>query len=495
MATGTMSSRSTRRWFLKTFTVAASGALAPLLAACGGGTPTESPKPAATSPPAKSTTAPAKTDASPKTDAPPKTQATPKAAAPPKSAESVTLVWDTFRGVGTPYPDEIINTFKQKFPNVTIEFRPLPTSQTDSYPKLYAMYAAGNIGDLYAFDPVDYEFYRAVPQGLVLALDDYISRDNYDTKQFFEIFMDLQMLNGKTWGLPSWGHPGDCGLVFNEPALAEVGRTLPEYKSDDWTMESLYETLVALQKTASGRVERFGSYFGLGMRHMTIIARAFNGDLISQDGKTATVTSPETTEGMKWMYDLCQTDKVVALPGSFEGSSSSLFASARLGMMQTSAVGMFNTRELLKDKDPNQVKIKTTLIPKRPDGVYPSQTRGGTWQIGSRSQQPDWAWEFVKHKASREGALAFTRLSQSSVALVRPDVLDDPFLDDPNFTPYRETLLRAVPNLVPANARGTELQDAFAQAHSLIYLGKVPFDQGLKDLNDALQRVLDKPAT
>ena len=145
------------------------------------------------------------------------------AAAPAKATAPVTLVWDTFRGVGTPYPDELIKAFRAKQPNITIEFRPLPTTQTDSYPKLYTMYAAGNIGDLYSFDPVDYEFFRAVPQGLVKPLDDYIAADKYDVKQFYETYMDLQRLNGKVWGLPAWGHPGDGGIVVNEVALAEAG--------------------------------------------------------------------------------------------------------------------------------------------------------------------------------------------------------------------------------------------------------------------------------
>src|SRR5690554_6301372 len=102
MATGAIRSTATRRQSLTMVSLAASGMLVPLLAACGTATSTESPGPAATSAPAQPTAAAAKTDA------PPNTSATPKAQAPPTSAESVTLVWDTFRGVGTPYPDEII---------------------------------------------------------------------------------------------------------------------------------------------------------------------------------------------------------------------------------------------------------------------------------------------------------------------------------------------------------------------------------------------------
>jgi ABC-type glycerol-3-phosphate transport system substrate-binding protein len=460
----------------------------PILAACGGAT---APTPAPTSKPSgAATTAPAAgANAAPQAAA----TSAPQAAAPAKSTAPVTLIWDTFRGVGTPYPDAVIKPFQAKYPNVTIEFRPLPTSQTDSYPKLYSMWAAGNIGDLYSFDPVDYEFYRAVPQGLVKSLDDYIAAEKFDTKQFYDTYWELQKLNGKVWGLPAWGHPGDGGYVFNQLALDEVGVKLPEYTSPEWTMDNLRQIIVKLHKASGGTVQRYGTSLGLALRHQTVICRAFSGEIISEDGKKSIITEPNPTKGMRWTYDLCQTDKVVALPGSFQGSADALFGSGKLGSMQAGALAMFNLKDAIKD--PNLVKLKAVLFPRRPDGIYPSQTRGGTWQVGARTKAPEWGWEFVKHLSSRDGCLAFTKLSKSSVALVRPDIMDDPFFNDPNFTPYKETLLKGQPNIVPANARGTELQDAFAQAHQVMYLGKVGFEQGLKDLNDALQRVLDKPTT
>ncbi len=467
------------------------GAL-PLLVACGQvAAPTAPPaKAVEAAKPAADTSKPS----APASPAPAKTDAAPKAAeAAPKSVAPVTLVWDTFRGVGTPYPDELIKSFKAKQPNVSIEFRPLPTSQTDSYPKLYAMYAAGNVGDLYSFDPVDYEFFRAVPQGLVKALDDYIAADKYDVKQFFDINMEMQRLNGKTWGLPAWGHPGDGGIVVNELALADAGVKLPEYSSPSWTMQAFYDLSVKLHKASGGQVQRFGVNLGTALRHVTCIARGFDAELISEDGKKSLVMEPNSVKALKWINDLATKEKVMSLPGSFQGSADALFASGKVGAHQAGALAMFNVRDAIKD--PNVVKMKAILFPRRADGKYPSQTRGGTWQVGSKSKAPDAAWEFVKHQSSLEGALLFTKLSKSSVALVRPDILTDPFFADSNFEPYKETLLRAMPNVVPANARGTEYQDAFAQGFSLIYLGKVGFDQGVKDLNDGLQRVLDKPTT
>lgn len=451
----------------------------PLLVACGG---TEAPTAAS----AKPTEAP-KPPAAGATSVPGAAQPAAKVSGP------VSLTWDTFRGVGTPYPDELIKAFKAKQPNVSIEFRPLPTSQTDSYPKLYAMYAAGQIGDLFSFDPVDYEFYRAVPQGLVKPLDDYIAADKFDPKQYFDTYWDLQKLNGKVWGLPAWGHPGDGGVVMNEAALAEAGQKLPDYTSPSWNMDAFYDLAVKTHKASGGQVQRYGVILGTALRHLTVIARSFNAELISEDGKKSLINDPNAVKALKWFNDLATKEKVVALPGSYQGSDTALFASGKASLFQAGALAMFNTRDAIKDKE--AVKLKALLFPKRSDGKYASQTRGGTWQVGSKSKAPEAAWEFVKHQSSKEGCILFTRLSKSSVALVRPDVLDDDFVKDPNFEPYKETLLRAMPNIVPANARGTELQDAFAQSFAPIYLGKIGFDQGVKDLNDAVQRVLDKPTT
>src|SRR5262249_27088079 len=133
---------------------------------------------------------PTKPGAAPAESGPEGTKPAVATSAPATASGPVTVIWDNYQGIGTPYPDETIKAFRSKFPNITVEHRPLPTSQTDSYPKLYAMFAAGNIGDVFSFDPVDYEFYRAVPQGVIRSLDDFIAADKYDLKQFFDTFMD-----------------------------------------------------------------------------------------------------------------------------------------------------------------------------------------------------------------------------------------------------------------------------------------------------------------
>ena len=68
--------------------------------------------------------APAAAPAAPAAEAPAAAAEAPAAAAAP-AQEDILLRWDTFRGVGTPWNEERISTFKEIYPNVTIEFRPL----------------------------------------------------------------------------------------------------------------------------------------------------------------------------------------------------------------------------------------------------------------------------------------------------------------------------------------------------------------------------------
>ena len=67
------------------------------------------------------------------------------------TSAGVNLVWDTFRGPGTGWNEERIDTFKADHPEVSIEFRPLTgASQQDNYGKMYALFAAGDLGDVCA---------------------------------------------------------------------------------------------------------------------------------------------------------------------------------------------------------------------------------------------------------------------------------------------------------------------------------------------------------
>src|SRR3954453_7084867 len=175
------------------------------------------------------------------------------AAAP--SADTINLKWDTFRGPGTGWNEERIKTFQEADPKVAIEFRPLTgATQQDNYGKMYAEFAAGDLGDIVAFDPSHFHFWRAIDKKIIMPIDDLVQADNTDLKQWYDRFMSLQFRDGKQYGLPSWGWAGYDTLVTNANHFKEAGIDIPDPKSHDTTMDSVAEWAHQLYKPN----ERFG---------------------------------------------------------------------------------------------------------------------------------------------------------------------------------------------------------------------------------------------
>jgi ABC-type glycerol-3-phosphate transport system substrate-binding protein len=507
-----------RRSVLATGAAALAGAV---LAACGGAAPTaapakpaDAPKPAAAEPTkpaaaAAPTTAPQSASPAPAggaaaaTTAPAAGAATKPAAAAQGAAPAAgavkpgaggKLIWDTFRGVGTPWPDDRIKAFQEANAGWTVELRPIPLPnnvQAEAYPKMYAMYAAGQLGDVFAFDPSHWEFYRAVPKGLLRPIDDYLRDDKFDTGQFYAPFIEMQKWEGKTWGLPSWGWSGHDGFVYNQVAFDQAGIKAPDHNSPEWTMDAIRELAKKLTKTAGGGAyDRYGIQLSLGAIGGTVHSRAFdNPDF--HDGKKVSITDPNVAKAFRWEYDIAQADKSAALPGTFQGSATDLFASGKLAIIQEGSLTVFNAQKAIKDE--KLAVVRAALFPKRKDGKRPTQMRGGTWNIGSKTKSPEASWKFIQTLSNKDGTLKFNTIGGNG-ALVRPDIMDDPYFSHPGFKPFLDNLLTAMPAIVPANGRGTEFEQTYNQTWAETYLGKIDFDAGHKKLQDAMQKVLDKPA-
>lgn len=408
----------------------------------------------------------------------------------------MTLYWDTFRGIGTPWPQRMIDTYQKKYPNRKMILRPIPVpgGQQEAYPKMYAMYAAGTLGDNIAFDPSHWEFYRAVPQGILHPVDAYVAQDKLDLTQWYKPFIEMQSYKGKMWGLPSWGWTGFDGLHYNELALQDAGLSVPDYNSASWTMDKVREYADKLFKKTGNQVDRYGIDLGLQAIGVTTVARAYNTDIISEDGKKALLTDPKTLPAMQWIWDLCQKDKVDSLPGSIpSGQDVALFASGKIGVYHGGSLSVFQIDQAIKD--PKVVKLKSVLWPKRSDGKHPNQLRGGTWNINSKSKHPYEAWQFVEILSSYDGILTFNTMGGNG-ALTRPDVLKDKyFTANPNFMVFEENLSNAILAIVPFNARGTEYETTFAQSFAEVYMGKSDFKTALQSAQNAIQKVLDEPST
>lgn len=403
------------------------------------------------------------------------------------ASDAINLKWDTFRAPGTGWNEERIETFKESNPNVNIEFRPLTgASQQDNYGKMYAQHAAGDLGDIIAFDPSHFHFWRAIDKQIIMPIDDLVEAADLDLTQWYERFMTLQTYQGKLYGLPSWGWAGWDTLVTNAVHFREAGLELPDPVSHDTSMDTVAEWARTLYIDG----ERFGLSILPSETSLTVLPRIWNSDLINEEGtKSMLLDEPNAQAALRWLYDLAVVDKVLPAPGSVEN----LATANKEGKISMNMSGSLDVRNFKRDvTDPEIGEVAQILFPTREDGRFPSQMRGGTWNILNGTAHPTEAFAFLEHITSVEGCYGFNLVAGQG-AFVRPDVLEQLIENDPIHEWFLPNLENGIPAHAPSNSRGREYTDAVAQYGALLFdpTQPVDFEQGLQDLHDNIQAVLD----
>jgi ABC-type glycerol-3-phosphate transport system substrate-binding protein len=413
-----------------------------------------------------------------------KTEAT---VAPAAAGEKVNLKWDTFRAPGTGWNEERITTFVEKNPNIAIEFRPLTgASQQDNYGKMYAQFAAGDLGDICAFDPSHFHFWRAIDKNIIGPLDELIKGDNLDLKQWFDTFIGLQVYKGQTFGLPSWGWAGYDTIVMNAVHLKEAGITPPDPVGNDTSMDTYAEWVRKLDK----KPDRYGLGVGYGEALLVTLTRAFNGDLIDAEGKKSLLaTDKNAQDGLRWLYKLAVEEKLLPRPADLASSAATLLE-GKLSMLWSGSLDARNFKRGIKDAA--TAEAWQGLLPMRKDGKPPTQIRGGTWNMLKTTKHPSEVFQFLKHITNAEGCIGFNLVAGQG-ALVRPDALAELVKQDPIHEWFIPALQNGMLAHAPANSRGREYTDAVGQWTTKMMdpTENITFEQGLQDLHDNIQKVLD----
>lgn len=401
--------------------------------------------------------------------------------------ENINLRWDTFRRPGSGWNEERIETFQEMNPNVTVEFRPLAgSSQQDNYAKMYAAQAAGDLGEIVAFDPSHYHFWRAINKDIIMPIDELVATEGTDLGEWFEHFMGLQFFQGKQYGLPSWGWAGFDTLVTNAVHLEEAGMDLPDPTGRDVSIDTIDEWAHSFYSE--------GERFGLNLRHneatIVVLCRLFGTTLINEEGtQSLLLDDPNATEAMRWAYKLSVEDKILPAPGDLENVTGALTAGLlTMDWCGSLCVRNFNTAI----EDESVAKAWQILFPAREDGRFPSQIRGGTWNIRQGTENADIAYKFLYHISDHDGSLSFN-LVGGNFAMVRPDVVDSLIEEDPIHEWFISSLENGIPAHAPANSRGREYTSAIQQWTDLLLDPNQPvdFEKGLEDLHNNVQAVLD----
>lgn len=195
----------------------------------------------------------------------------------------LTAAWET----------DVAAAYKQRRPNATIALSPQTGTTAERVEKLVSLVAGGSPPDL--MDGPRNAPYMVHNGLLDPALDGFIKRDKFDTKQFNAVhFENSVMHDGKVWQLPFRYGGNALALAVNRAMFAEAGVALPPADaSRPWTWDEFVAAATRLTRRSGDDVERYGL---ANWGHFVSYPALWGADWLSRDFKTVTCDTPEMQE-------------------------------------------------------------------------------------------------------------------------------------------------------------------------------------------------------
>jgi multiple sugar transport system substrate-binding protein len=451
----------------------------PLLNACRQAPPSASP-------PATSTTPPVAAAAAATATAPSQT-------APPVASSGVELQVSTRGSTDGDIMEKSVVAFAAqtgiKFKHVSYGGEP------DYWSKVQALHATGQVADVIWASTGN--LHNFANRGMLAELDPLIAADKYDMSDYIPAGLQSMSLNGKLYGMPWGGHPGNGGLLYNVDLLNGAGFNVTEDPDslDSWTYDTLKEAATKTTKTKDGRADTLGYSPGTDFLGLNNVLGAYGARFMTPDGKALAMDTPEFTAAMNWVRDIY----VNKLSPSYDpdgtamgNTNNELFGGGRLAMLLTQYTGQFTPGEKVIQ---GKFKWNVGLQPKGPAGKRGTALTINGMTVSSISKHKPEAWQFVKWLMEPENQVPIILAGGSRPGL-RTKVLNDERLMTQlkAHKVFVKALLAAEPWQMPANFRWPEFNSTVTQVFAGVWSGSQTLDQALPEAKKKLQDVLDKPA-
>jgi len=387
----------------------------------------------------------------------------------------------------TQFATQMVPTFQEMFPHIAIEW--VTRSHWGTYERQIAARAASDeLGDLVEC-PLGVAFEGWSRQGLFRRLDRLIVADPFDTRGIFPSALAACEHQGTLHGLPFMCHPGDALLVYRQDLVEAVGVEPPTH---GWTLDDLSLAASALTGTrdGSGHPERYGLALRYRGAEVLPMLHLNGAELISEDGRTTMVESPQVRACLGWARDLIHCLGAAPTPKAVTQGAFSLLRSGGAAMMRHTLQGFLDLQSLMGED-----KVAAAAFPQHPEtGRRATLCCGMAYCIPQRSELAEQAWQWIKFISSREmGAQMF--LGGYSYPGSRLASWTDPRVLDllPLCAQVADILSTAPTARLPWNLRQADCLEAWTTHVWPLLRGEATVDQVIATLGEAIDDVLAQP--
>ena len=386
----------------------------------------------------------------------------------------------------TKYQDSVLKGFEKLNPSVKVETMRVPWPW---YTRFQTLLVSGTAPDIWMSAGM-YASNQYVEQGVWKDLTQLITRDKIDLGQYFQPTLDASTFQGKRYGLPVAMFTD--AVIYNVDLFNQAGLPAPphDYNDTSWTWEKYLDYGKKLTKDTNG--DGIPEIWGIdGIGHLDTVAASFGSFPFSPDFRKAQYDSPGVVKAYELARDI--QFKYHVSPSYQERVSLNLggiaFDRGVAGMLidfTTRAGNYVNRKDLnfdlaAKPRGPAGPKVLLYL---------------NTVNIINDGPNPEAAWELVKYLSrpdvlpgmavygynaippTKDGALLFVEHMKK----LRPDV---DWL----------VFIKGAPYAIPAEywrPNYGEVYDTVQQIGGQILDNEKDVTNGLKELNEKVQSILDK---
>lgn len=403
--------------------------------------------------------------------------------------------------LGFGLPDEIatvrVERFEELYPDVDLQ---LTEGGIDQQQLLTAI-ASGNPPDVVYLDRADLSTYAT--RGAIQPLGQCLADAGIDMSQFREPAVSAVTVDGEVYGVPEFFN--SIVLVINQQALEEAGLTVDDVDTSDW--EALRELNQQLTIN-DGNLTRIGFDPKLP-EFLPLWVRANGGQMLSDDGRTAMLDSPEVVEALEFAASLHEAAGGRAPFMAFRDTWD-FFGSQN--QMATNQLGAFPMEQWY-------VNVLVEVSPDAPVAFRPFLDRegnpitfatGSAWAIPTNADNaeaacafmatmtnPDTWYAAAQARAEQRAADGATYTGTYTGNLVADERIFGELVQDSgnaNFDEAVDVILTAQEHAfsVPANPAGAEFRQAWTDAVNRVLNGEQTAEEALAQAQEEAQSALDE---
>ncbi len=280
-----------------------------------------------------------------------------------------------------------VEAFRQAYPNINLE---VVADQNEQ--RILTAAASRTLPDILWLGRTDVISYAA--RGILRPLDEYLQKDNFDMRRFYDAAVDEVRYDNKTWGIPQF-HQARA-LYVNNDHLRELGVDPGNVNTGDWNQ--LNDLAGRLTRREGDRVTRWG-LDNKADGFLWLWGLANGGKFVSDDGKRITYNDPRNVEALEFLAQNNQVqggfNAYTAARSTWQGDEQFARGLVSMTLYENFVLGIIATIK---------ADLDFSVLPVRKRGGGPNDwtgfTTGQAWTITQGAKDPEAAWEFIKFMSS-----------------------------------------------------------------------------------------------